>query len=234
MPFYFRFDLFPPNLKRIQRGKHTNKKQLKTLVLCLSWKCLLFPNIANTMWVVYGHSSSHICGGAVRCYRKSRDRKWRDRKWRQSRDRKWHQSRALSGGMFCASGSCTISALVWPFDRKWRQSRDRKICPVRKWPWPEVDSAHAQLFRTFFFLLVVVTWLPDVTKGHLIPFGVPSGVRNRKLCNNRSSSKQCWLGCSLFFWYCEDLLIIPDLKYLYCDMNYLFNPYMSKKSYFSK
>jgi hypothetical protein len=28
----------------------------------------------------------------------------------------------------------------------------------------------------------------------------------------------------VYFWYCEDLLIIPDLKYLYCDMNYLFNP----------
>jgi hypothetical protein len=33
---------------------------------------------------------------------------------------------------------------------------------------------------------------------------------------------------------CEDLLIIPDLKYLYGDMNYLFNPYMFKKFYFSK
>ena len=28
-------------------------------------------------------------------------------------------------------------------------------------------------------------------------FGVPLGMRNRKLCNTRSSSKQCWLGCSL-------------------------------------
>ena len=36
----------------------------------------------------------------------------------------------------------------------------------------------------------------------------------------------------VYFWYCEGLLIIPDLKYLYCDMNYLFNP--SNKSYFSK
>jgi hypothetical protein len=38
----------------------------------------------------------------------------------------------------------------------------------------------------------------------------------------------------IYFWYCEDLLIIPDLKYLHCDMNYLFNPYMSNKSYSSK
>ena len=33
------------------------------------------------------------------------------------------------------------------------------------------------------FFLVVVPWLPDVTEG----------VRNRKLCNTRSSSKQCRL-----------------------------------------
>ena len=42
----------------------------------------------------------------------------------------------------------------------------------------------------------------------------------------------------VYFWFCEFLSIIPDLKYLYCDMNilmnYLFNPYMSNKSYFSK
>ena len=31
----------------------------------------------------------------------------------------------------------------------------------------------------------------------LDPFGVPMGVRNRKLRKTRSSSKQCWLGCSL-------------------------------------
>ena len=31
----------------------------------------------------------------------------------------------------------------------------------------------------------------------LNPFWVPLGMRNRKLCNTRSSSKQCWLGCSL-------------------------------------
>ena len=70
-----------------------------------------------------------------------------------------------------------ISALVGPFDRKWS--------------WPEVCSAHAP-----FFFLVVVTWLPDVTEGHLTSFGVPLGVlmRNRKLCNTCSSSKQCWLG----------------------------------------
>jgi hypothetical protein len=56
----------------------------------------------------------------------------------------------MSGSMSCATGRCAISALVGPFDRKR--------------PCPEVGSAHARLFP-----LVVVTWLPDVTKGHLTP-----------------------------------------------------------------
>ena len=43
------------------------------------------------------------------------------------------------------------------FDRKW-QSRDRK------WSCPAFSRA---------FFLVVVPWLPDVTEGHLTPFGVP-------------------------------------------------------------
>jgi hypothetical protein len=90
-----------------------------------------------------------------------------DRKWRESRDRKWHQSRVLSGSMFCAcaTGSCAISALVGSFDLKW-QSRDWKR------PCPEVGSAHARLFPRAFFL-VVVTWQPDVTLGHLTPSGFP-------------------------------------------------------------
>jgi hypothetical protein len=40
------------------------------------------------------------------------------------------------------------------------------------------------------------------------------------------------------FWYCEDLLIIPDLKYLYCDMyilmNYLLNLTCPKSLIFPK
>ena len=93
-----------------------------------------------------------------------------------------HQSGALSGSMFCACAteSCAISAPVGPFDRKWRESRDRKGL------WPEVGSAHARIFPRAFFV-VVVPWLPGVTKG------VPLGLRNRKLCNTHSS-KQCWLG----------------------------------------
>jgi hypothetical protein len=83
------------------------------------------------------------------------------------------------------------SGAFWPEVTK---SRDRKR-PCPKWPWLEVGSAHARLFPAFFFFLVVVTWLPDVTKGHLTPFGVPLDVhmRNRKLRNTRSST-QCWLG----------------------------------------
>ena len=92
------------------------------------------------------------------------------------------------------TGSCSISALEGPFGRRWRQSRDWKR------PCPEVALTGSRFcactaFSRAFFL-VVVTWLPDVTKGHLSPFGVPLGVRmrNRKLHNTRSSSKQCWLG----------------------------------------
>jgi hypothetical protein len=50
---------------------------------------------------------------------------------------KWRQSRALSRSMFyaCATGSGSISALMWPFDRM-------RVT----WPWPEVCSAHARLF----------------------------------------------------------------------------------------
>ena len=48
----------------------------------------------NETLVVYGDNSVSIWGGAVRCYRKSGQRKWRDWKWRQSR--------AISGRMLCA------------------------------------------------------------------------------------------------------------------------------------
>ena len=84
------------------------------------------------------------------------------------------------------------SGAIWPEVTK---SRDRK------WPCPEAALIGSRFcacpaFPRVFFL-VVVPWLPDVTEGHLTPFGVPLGVRmrNRKLCNTRSSgSKQCWLG----------------------------------------
>ena len=74
-----------------------------------------------------------------------------DRKWRRSHDRKWRQSCAMSGSMFraCATGSRAISALVGPFDRKW-QSHVTGRGHVRKWPWPEVGSAHSRLFPALF------------------------------------------------------------------------------------
>ena len=89
----------------------------------------------------------------MRCYRKSRDRKWRQSRVRKyvlhMRNRKLHNIRP--------------SGAFWPEVTK---SRDRKR------PCPEVCSSHARLFPAFFFL-VVVTWLPDVTKGHLTPSGFP-------------------------------------------------------------
>ena len=54
-------------------------------------------------------------------------------------------------------------------------------------------------FPRAFFLVVE----PDVTKGHLTPFGVPLSVRNRKLRNIRSDRRsrdpplEVSMGCSL-------------------------------------
>jgi hypothetical protein len=98
---------------------------------------------------VYGYSSSHICGGSVRCYRK----------WRRSCDRKWRRSPALSGGMLCAcaTGSRTISSLVGPFSPEATKSRDRKS------PYSEVCSAHVRLFPAFFNTRVVVQFWSKVT-----------------------------------------------------------------------
>ena len=93
---------------------------------------------------------------------------------------------ALSGRMFCAcaTGSCAISALIGHF---WSEvSHVTGRGPVRKGPWPKVCSAHARLFSVFFLSSTVVTWLPDVTEGHLTPSGFP-WMCNRKLCNTRRS-----------------------------------------------
>jgi hypothetical protein len=83
----------------------------------------------------------------------------------------------------CATGSCAISALVWPFDRKWRQLRDRKR------PCPEVCSAHARLFPALFLSSSNMATGCDLRS--LDPFGVPLGVlmRNRKLHNTGSDRK---------------------------------------------
>jgi hypothetical protein len=105
--------------------------------------------------------SSRICGGAVR---------WYYRKWCQSHDRKWRQSRVLSGGMAyaCATVSCAISALVGPFDRKW-QSHVTGRGHVRKY-----DMCMPGFSPRFVLTSsTVVTWLPDVTEGHLIPSVFP-------------------------------------------------------------
>ena len=109
--------------------------------------------------LVYGDGQSRICGRSDHCA-------WPEVTWPEVTSVTWEEM-ALPESMLCAcaTGSWAISALVESFDRKW-QSRDRK------WPWPEVCSAHVRIFPRVFFL-VVVTWLPDVTQGHLTPLGLP-------------------------------------------------------------
>ena len=56
-----------------------------------------------------------------------------------------------------------VTSITWPEDM----------------PCPEVALIESRLcacaaFSRVFFLLAVVTWLPDVTKGHLNPSGFPS------------------------------------------------------------
>ena len=73
------------------------------------------------------------------------------------------------------------SRMLSPFHRKW-QSHVTGRGPVRKWPcaWP--------VFPAFFSLSssTVLTWLPDVTEGHLTPFGVPLWVRMYNRSDQRS------------------------------------------------
>ena len=70
-----------------------------------------------------------------------------------------------------------------------------EVTKSRDWkrPCPEVALTGSRFcacpdFPRAFFL-IVVTWLPDVTEGHLTPFGVPLGVRNRKLRNTCSDRR---------------------------------------------
>ena len=130
-----------------------------------------YDSRTTTSTVVYGDSSNQIWGGAVtRYYRKSRDRKWRDRKWRQSRDRKWQKSPALSRSSVHAqpeveqyppswdllTGSDNVT---WPEEALSRNDSGRKYV--------------LRMSRIFLSNSTVVTLLPDVTKGHLIPSGFP-------------------------------------------------------------
>jgi hypothetical protein len=138
--------------------------------------------------VVYWYSSSHICGGSDHCA--------------------WPEVTRPDVPLVTWPEVTSVTCPVRKYVLRMHNRKLRNIRPsVAFWPevtksrdrkrsWPEVCSAHAPFFPRVFFFLVVVTWLPDVTEGHFIPFGVPLGVRirNRKLCNTRSSSKQCWLG----------------------------------------
>ena len=96
--------------------------------------------------------------------------------------------------------------------------RNRKLHNIRPsgafWPevtsvtWPEVACPEVALSWSMFcacpafsprFFLSSSNMATGCDQKSVDPFGVSLGVRmhNRKLCNTRSSSKQCWLGCSL-------------------------------------
>jgi hypothetical protein len=81
-----------------------------------------------------------------------------------------------------------------------RNRKSHHICPSRafwaevtksrdwKRPCPEValnGSRFCACLAIPRVFLVVVTWLPDVTEGHLTPSGFPLSVRNWKLRNTR-------------------------------------------------
>ena len=84
------------------------------------------------------------------------------------------------GSMFCAcaTGSCAISTLVGPF---WTE-----VTPVT---WPEVVLTGSRFCACPTFFLVVVTWLPDVTEGHLIPLGFLCVCAHAQLPNIRSDRR---------------------------------------------
>jgi hypothetical protein len=78
-------------------------------------------------------------------YRKSRDRKWRD----------WKDVSHVTGSDVSHQNRKYVLRMR---NRKWRNIRPSGTFwpevtgrgPVRKWPWPEVCSAHARLFPAFF------------------------------------------------------------------------------------
>jgi hypothetical protein len=109
----------------------------------------------------------------------------------------------MSGSMFCAcaTGSCAIFSLVGSWTEV-TKSCDRKRRCAEVFLTGSRFCACPAFSRAFFLVVVVVTWLPDVTQKSLDPLGVPLSVRNRKLrntCIDRRSRDplEVSLGCSL-------------------------------------
>jgi hypothetical protein len=114
---------------------------------------------------VYGHSSSHICGGSC-------GGSGPEVTWPKVTSVTWLEVTSVTCPVrkyvLCMHNrklrNILPSGAFWPEVTK---SRDRK------WSWPEVCSAHARFSPRFFLSSsTVVTWLPDVT-GHLNPSGFP-------------------------------------------------------------
>jgi hypothetical protein len=135
----------------------------------------------------------------------------------KSRDRKRTcREVALSGSRLCACPAFyraffLVVVVTW--------------LPKVTWPLHEVALTGSRFCACPAFFRVVFLSSSTMTTGcdrrSLDPFGVHFGMRNRKLCNTRRSSKQCWFGYSLR----RPRPITIGNPW---DMNYLFNPYMPK------
>ena len=139
------------------------------------WLTLVYheqTNSKNYQQVVYGYSLGHICrgswGGSDHCA-------WPEVTWPEVTP-----VTCLSGRMFCAcaTGSCTISALVGPF---WSEVTKSGSGPDRN-----MFSACPLLTPGVFFLSSS-NMATGCDLRSLDSFGVPLGVRirNRKLRNTR-------------------------------------------------
>ena len=125
--------------------------------------------------VVYGYGQIHIWGGATGSHVTGSD-----------------ISHVTGSDASHVTGNDHVRKYVLRMcNRKLRNIRpSRAFWPKVTVTWPEEALSGSRFcacpaFPRVFFL-VVVSWVPDMTNGHLTPLGVPLGVRNRKLRNIHS------------------------------------------------
>ena len=104
--------------------------------------------------IVYGDSSSRICGSATGSHVIGSD-----------------VSHVPSPEVCSAHAQPEV--VQYPSQCGLFTGSDVSHATDRKRPCPEVCSAHARFPPRFFLCSTVVTWLPDVTFGHLTPSGFP-------------------------------------------------------------